>query len=219
MKQTNNHLLAQTCLKYFGKMTASATHELKNTLAIVNENAGLLNDLVSFSETRDTPLSNDRVRRLSATLSKQVIRSDEILKKLNRFSHTVDKDIQRIDLGETIKFTIAVSSRLLDMHGVSLTLNLKKTPIMIETHLFYLETLLWQAIEAACRFSGDFKKIDVEVVNTPAPAIWFLFGRSMATTGDFFSSKTDILLLKQLGVKPQLDSDKYRFGLVWPNKH
>ena len=42
-----NHLLDEemgTGLQFFGKMTASISHEIKNVMAIINESAGLLDD-------------------------------------------------------------------------------------------------------------------------------------------------------------------------------
>ena len=41
---------AETGLQFFGKMTASISHEIKNVLAIINENAGLLEDLALLSD-------------------------------------------------------------------------------------------------------------------------------------------------------------------------
>ena len=32
-------------IQFFGKMAASISHEIKNVLAIINENAGLLEDI------------------------------------------------------------------------------------------------------------------------------------------------------------------------------
>ena len=35
-------------LRFFGMMTASVSHEIKNVLAIINENAGLMSDLTQM---------------------------------------------------------------------------------------------------------------------------------------------------------------------------
>ena len=37
-------------LRYFGQVSASISHELKNVLAILNENAGLLQDYAAMAE-------------------------------------------------------------------------------------------------------------------------------------------------------------------------
>ena len=40
-------------LFFFGKMSASISHELKNVLAIINENAGLAEDLMPWPKRAD----------------------------------------------------------------------------------------------------------------------------------------------------------------------
>ncbi len=218
MQNNQLNFLTGICLKFFGKMTASATHELKNSLAIINENAGLLNDLVTFSKNGGPSLSADRMLKLSQTLKQQVMRADNTIQRLNRFSHTVDKDSQMIDLEDTIRLTIDVSSRLLDMMGVSLKLSTENGPVMIRTHLFYLETFLWRAIETACNLTGEDKTISIELKKTPSPSIWFCVNRTLDEEDDLFTSKTDIQLLEQLSVTLKMESDNYRFGLVWPSQ-
>ena len=37
-------MIAREGFQFFGKMSASISHEIKNALAIINENAGLLED-------------------------------------------------------------------------------------------------------------------------------------------------------------------------------
>jgi light-regulated signal transduction histidine kinase (bacteriophytochrome) len=219
MPHRNDQLLAENCLKYFGKMTASATHELKNYFAIINENAGLLDDLVELSERNGTPLSNDRIKQTAKTLVSQVRRADHTLKNLNRFSHIVDRDIQQIDLCETVKFTVLTASRLLEMMGVSVLVNASKEPVIIDTQVFFLKTLLWRGIETACRYAGDSKKIAIEITQAPCPVVWFVLSDPAAGTHSFLSSTADILLIEHLGIMRTQDPDKYRFGLIWPDSN
>ena len=42
-------------LRFFGKITASVTHEIKNALATINENAGLMTDYIEMA-ARGRPL-------------------------------------------------------------------------------------------------------------------------------------------------------------------
>ncbi|NNG12708.1 MAG: sensor histidine kinase, partial [Halobacteria archaeon] len=49
MDPEQGHKVAQE-LRYFGKVTASISHELKNVLAILNEHTGLLQDLTAMAE-------------------------------------------------------------------------------------------------------------------------------------------------------------------------
>jgi hypothetical protein len=47
--------IAETGLQFYGKITASVSHEIKNVLAIINENAGLLEDF-TFMADRGKPI-------------------------------------------------------------------------------------------------------------------------------------------------------------------
>ena len=68
-------IMATEGLQFFGKMTASISHEIKNTLAIMNENAGLLEDLSILAE-RGRPLDLERVKRIAGQVTKQIHRAD-----------------------------------------------------------------------------------------------------------------------------------------------
>lgn len=219
MTKNRFDLLSNSCLPYFGKMTASATHELKNALAIINENAGLLDDLVELSKRNSSPLSQERIQRIASALKTQVLRADDTLKKLNRFSHSVDKDVQMVDIMETALFVVTISSRLLDMKNLSITFTEPEDPIVVETHLFLLQTLLWKAIETCSTLSDGQKTLNIELTSSPAPSIWFPVTESNLTAENILSSKPDLLLMKQLQISLQFDPEKYVFGLVWPNQH
>lgn len=208
--------VTQTCLTYFGKMTASATHELKNSLSIINENAGLLTDLVAMAQSRKTNLSCERILRLSQALNRQVLRIDDILKKLNRFSHTVDSDFETIDIEDTVKLVAGMASRLIDMKGVSVKICCESGPVFLNTRYFLLETAIWIAIETASDHAGTSKTITVEILGTPSPSIWF--GTEQPFDKQLLASKTDIRLMEHIGATLKLESDKFRFGFVWPNQ-
>ncbi len=51
-------------LQCFGSISASISHELKNALAIINENAGLLEDL-SFMAEKGLPLDPVEAEKFS----------------------------------------------------------------------------------------------------------------------------------------------------------
>ncbi|MGA6927645.1 MAG: hypothetical protein WBY88_18290, partial [Desulfosarcina sp.] len=63
--------LAIEGVRFFGEMSASISHEIKNVLAIIHENAGLLQDLLMMSE-KGLPLSSERLSRLAQSILRQV---------------------------------------------------------------------------------------------------------------------------------------------------
>ncbi len=85
-------------IEFFGRMTASISHEIKNTLAIVNENAGLLGDLALLMD-KGRPLSPERLTTLAGNIRRQVQRADDIIRRLNRFAHSAHEPAASVDLG------------------------------------------------------------------------------------------------------------------------
>ncbi len=85
--------VAETGLQFFGKMTGSISHENKNVLAIINENAGLLEDLALMLD-RGAAIKPQRLKNMSRAVMKQVNRADAIVKNMNRLTHSVDESIK-----------------------------------------------------------------------------------------------------------------------------
>ena len=156
-------------LHCFGSVSASISHELKNALAIINENAGLLEDL-SFMAGKGLPLDPVRLKGLAANIGKQIQRADGIIRNMNRFAHSADEPIKCIDLGETLALTVALSSRLAAMKSV--TLNFKPTPqpIRVTTRLFYLQNLIWLCLKEIFERAGAEKEITLTLRSQPEGA-------------------------------------------------
>jgi len=76
-------------VRFFGRMSASISHEIKNVLAIINENAGLLDDFALMAE-KGMPLDPRRLGKVAESLMKQVRRADAIVRNMNKFAHSVD---------------------------------------------------------------------------------------------------------------------------------
>ncbi|QQG65003.1 histidine kinase dimerization/phospho-acceptor domain-containing protein [Desulfobulbus oligotrophicus] len=128
-------------LHFFGVMTASISHELKNALAIINENAGLLGDLALLAE-KGRPLEPERLKVQAERIRQQVRRADDIIRRLNRFAHSAHEGPTGTDIYEVLEFTLALAARLAAMKSVSLTVQ-GGPPLQLEVRLFQLGNLLW----------------------------------------------------------------------------
>ena len=111
----------ETALRFFGKMSASISHEIKNVLAIINENAGLLEDYNLMAE-KGIPLNPERLKTLAETVMTQIKRADVIVKNMNKFAHSVDDAKKTVDVREVLELVRALSSRFAAMRGVVLDL-------------------------------------------------------------------------------------------------
>lgn len=158
--------LTETGLKFFGTMTASISHELKNRFAIINEQAGLLTDLVKMSE-KSGPIAPERLERLAAAVKKQVILADDLLKHMNRFSHSVDQIRGESDICQVLVCTAALSRRPADMRNVGIELRLPDTPAMANTATFWLMNLLWILLDAAMGPAGAARTVVIACETPP----------------------------------------------------
>lgn len=107
-------------LFFFGRVSASVSHELKNILAVINEQAGLLDDLSRLA-CRGMPLDPERLALAASCLLKQVRRGDAILTHLNRFAHTADAPRREVSLAETAALAVALGERQASMRQVALS--------------------------------------------------------------------------------------------------
>ncbi len=87
---------------FIGKITAAATHEIRNTLAIIKESAGLVDDLVRMSGA-DGAIDRERVLQALGRIEAQVGRGADIVTHLNRVAHSPDHDLQAVDLEEEVR--------------------------------------------------------------------------------------------------------------------
>jgi C4-dicarboxylate-specific signal transduction histidine kinase len=158
-------IIAETGLQFFGRISASISHEIKNVLAIVNENAGLLEDYSIMAE-EGMPLDPARLKKMASTVMNQVSRADEITKNMNRLAHTIDDTIATVELNEIIELFMALTARFAAMRAVKVELRLPASPLKITTAPFYLMNLLWLCLEFSMSASGDEKRVELVVQET-----------------------------------------------------
>jgi C4-dicarboxylate-specific signal transduction histidine kinase len=161
----NLETAGETGLKFFGKISASIFHEIKNVLSIINENAGLLEDLTLMAD-RGNPIDPARLKVMSATVKKQIDRADGIVKNMNRFANSISESITTVELDQTIELVIALTARLAAMRGVKVDLKLPEGPVSVAAAPFFLMNLLWLCLDFSMTVSGDEKRVELVVEET-----------------------------------------------------
>ncbi|MCP3875969.1 MAG: hypothetical protein GY699_22810 [Desulfobacteraceae bacterium] len=213
----NDNLLAKSGLNFFGRMSASATHEIKNTLAIINENSGLMEDL-SMMAQKGASLPFDRITDISQRVTKQVQRANLVLNKLNRFSHSVDRETETANLEKTVDVVLNLASRLIEMQGITIKVRAPSSPILINTNLFYLENIIWRAIETICNASQKAKQVNISLKNSSGTALLGFSSDSLDSNlmDNVFGSKEDLALLEHLKLSIKKNIENNGFDLIWP---
>jgi len=131
---------------YFGRMGASISHDIKNCLAIMNENAGLMSDHL-FMAQKGKPIDAERFSAIIQRIEKQIVRADGIAKSLNAFSHSMDKPEQQIDLNEAVDLALSLGSRIIANKGIQVDHTESENKLYINGSLFFSLFLIWSILE------------------------------------------------------------------------
>lgn len=108
-------------LKFFGRVSASVSHEIKNVFAVIHEGAGLLDDLCLLA-AKGRPLDPERLQSVARSILGQIRRGDEIVKNMNAFAHSVDEDVRDVDLASGMELIVKLSRRAAAAKSVQLEL-------------------------------------------------------------------------------------------------
>lgn len=167
--------IADADLQFFGQISASISHELKNVLAIINENAGLLEDL-SLMADRGAPLDLARLQAMATGVKKQVDRANTIIGNMNRFAHSADQSAATVDMAQSLELVMAVSARLAAMQGVEISLQAPGHPVTLETDPYRLIHIIWRCLEYSMAAVGEDKQVEL-VVEDNAGSVRIRIGR------------------------------------------
>jgi hypothetical protein len=137
-------------VRFFGTVSASVSHEIKNVFAVINEAAGLLEDFTMMAE-RGMPIDPERLKRAAQSIQGQVRRGDAIVKNMNAFAHSSDAPEDggsATDLTETLRLAVTLFTRMAEMQQLTLTLG-RCAAAVSEVNGFELIRLLHRIITGA----------------------------------------------------------------------
>ena len=104
---------------FFGKITAGITHEMKNVLAIIRESSGLMEDIMSISPEAVIK-HQEKIQNSLARIKDQIKRGVELTDRLNKFAHSTDETIAKIDLQEAVEHLTTLAQRFARLKNVVL---------------------------------------------------------------------------------------------------
>lgn len=194
-------------IKFFGSLSAAMTHDMKNFLAIINENAGLLNDLAVKSQEKTIPIDPLKAAVIGEKIGKQVARADAMMKRFNRFAHSMDHDRETVDLEEAVNLVAHLAERIFRQDRITLTVDPAPVPCRIHACHFTTLRLIFRAIDNLCHNQVDGlsdieRRITVQFGNhSLAPEICFFqnFGPAFKTN-TLFGSPDDQALLARVNM-------------------
>jgi signal transduction histidine kinase len=146
-------------------MSASICHEIKNVLAVINENAGLLQDICLMAD-RGKPVDPARLKRIASDVQDQVRRADRIVTAMSRFAHSADEPSAATDLGELTALLGVLAMRLAAMRGVAIQALEPPAAVRVTTFPFGLLNLLWVCLDGAMTAAGPGRTVELVAEKT-----------------------------------------------------
>lgn len=207
--------IGENGLQFFSKISASMSHDIKNALAIINENAGLLDDFTLLAD-QGVPIDPERLKALAAKIARQVGRANEIAKNMSRLAHSLDQPIIAVDLNETLHLLTALISRLSKMRNVTMGISEASQAVAVETSQFLLMTLIWYLLDSATA-AGEVTSITLAAENREDSAciVLRLEGNSGKLRELLVSKQVDGFL-NLLNAELTSESDREEFALSLP---
>ena len=204
-------------LQFFGKMSASISHEIKNVLAIINENTGLIEDYTIMAE-KGAPFDPGKFKSLAERVGVQIRRADGIVKNMNTFAHSIDDPAKAIDLSGFLEFAQALFARFVVMRGIALESKPIESSLMITTSPFFLLNLIWFCLDFAMDAAGSEKAVGLSAIKTDTGAqIRFMGLKALgeALAGEF-PGKNEKTLLEWLKAEIEIAQDRGEIILNLP---
>jgi len=142
-------------------MNAAISHDMKNVLAIINETASLLDELVELQQNGQIEPNPEKLRTLSRRIVNQVERGQNVISNMNAFAHSIDAPEREVDLAQVMRIMAVLSKHFTT--GKTLDLDLPEPGPRVTTHPFFLNNLIHHAIKFAIASTGPEKKIRIAV--------------------------------------------------------
>lgn len=143
MKERSEDIMRAQYLAFVGKVSASLSHEIKNTLAIIGETSGLIKDLLEYSPPPSDWKMFPRFKELVGLIAGQVNRSVAIVTRLNRFAHSMDDPLVSLELNELLQDINNLAQRFASLREIRLETRPSNGKLPVKTDPFRLQQVIF----------------------------------------------------------------------------
>jgi len=132
-------------LRFFGEMSASVSHEIRNKLAVINEKAGLVQD-IALAMKSGRSIDPDRLALQAGKIIEQIRKANQIVGALSRLAHSVDRSGIRIDLADLIGLVVELYGRKAAQAEITIDAAVPADSVSLITSPFLLQGLIGACI-------------------------------------------------------------------------
>ena len=156
--QTLREVEHSSRLASIGRLSAGVAHEINNPLAIINEKAGLLRDIITYQE--EYKQATKLITHLDSILA-SVERCGSITKRLLGFARHLDVKIQMISIQEVIEDVLGFLTKEAEYRSINVDLRVDKTIPNFETDRGKLQQIMLNLINNAFAAIQDGGTVDI----------------------------------------------------------
>jgi len=179
-KKQPNSLSGFEGLAFYGAITASVSHELNNVVSIIDQSAGLLDDLL-YGASQGQPITEEQLQRVSEKISRQTARGIEIIKRLNKFAHSSDYPVTDFDLNDLMENFISLIERLAKIKGVELLPRYCEDPVNLSGNPFLTQQASFGIFKQLLTGSQKGDQIKIVISKDDQNAILEFIGQNHGT--------------------------------------
>jgi C4-dicarboxylate-specific signal transduction histidine kinase len=147
---------------FFGKISASMTHDIRNVLAIIRESSGLMLDLLGLCEEGAFPYQQ-KFHGLLTAIQDQVNRGVELATHFNRFAHSMDHAVMEVDGNEVVRQMTYLMQRFARLRKVQLIASVAERPVAFRTDAFALHRIMGECVSFLLQRAADGDTITLAV--------------------------------------------------------
>ena len=135
-------------LRFFGEMSASVSHEIRNKLAVINEKAGLVQDIALVMKS-GRPVDPERLELQAGKIIDQIRQANRIVGALSRLGHSVEATRTRIDMTKLVGLVAELYGRKASQAEITIDTTGLADGVSVISNPFLLEGLIGACIDAA----------------------------------------------------------------------
>ncbi|MBU1565227.1 MAG: two-component sensor histidine kinase [Proteobacteria bacterium] len=147
-------------LASIGRLAAGVAHEINNPLAIINEKAGLIKDIITYT---DTGPKNSRIVELIDSVLASVERCGKITKRLLGFARHIDSAIENVQLGNIITEVLGFLHKEAEYRNIAIKINVADNIPEFQSDRGKLQQIFLNIINNAFSAMSDGGCLDIRV--------------------------------------------------------
>jgi two-component system NtrC family sensor kinase len=143
-----------------GRLAAGVAHEVNNPLAVINEKAGLIKDLVTLKQQFG---GDPRLLGLVDSILSSVKRAGTITKRLLSFSRNMEISVESVRLKELIEEVLSFLTKEAEYRSIRVSLNASEDVPPIESDRGKLQEIFLNLVNNSFAAISDGGNLDIEV--------------------------------------------------------